>query len=46
MNNLLVCPTPPKVGFLYGPPSLLDLPHLSVAYLFGLLLETLEPFFK
>jgi hypothetical protein len=44
-NDLLVFSSPPKMGFLDGPPSLLDLLHLFVEYLMSFLADRLAYFF-
>src|SRR5215211_275186 len=43
-NDLLIFPPPPKIGFLDGPPSLLDLLHLFVEYLLSFLADRLACF--
>jgi hypothetical protein len=44
-NDLLVFSPPPKMGFLDGPPALLDLPHLVVEYLLSFLANRLACLF-
>ena len=41
----MIFPPPPKIGFLDGPPSLLDLLHLFVEYLLSFLADRLDYLF-